>query len=160
MSIKNKFCRIIDLIFDIQLGISMLSLMVMMLDVVADVFMRFVFNSPIQGSFDIVGICLVIMVFFGMGRVISGGHEIVIDFIDEFVPSKVARILVSIAGFLTAGLLVFIIYSMISPAIEAYNYGDIKLELNFPVWIIWAFALIGIAGAVLASLKSILKPMI
>ena len=158
MSFKNRCAATLGFIFELELRIAMLALVVMMLVVVADVFMRYVFNAPIRGSFDLVEICLAIMVFFGMASVIYRGQEIVIDLIDGFSSRRFTRVLVAIASVLSAIVLIFIFWSMLRPAQDAYTYGDIKLELNLPVWIVWMLTLVGLAGGVLASLSVLFLP--
>ena len=141
------------------LTIAMLALLAMMLMIVSDVFMRYIFNAPILGTYDVVEICLVIAVTFSFGAVISGSQEIVIDLIDQFVPARFVTVLKRIAAFGSATVLVFIFTSMITPTLQSHRYGEIRLELNMPVWIVWAIALVGMAGGVLASLVQLLKPL-
>ncbi|MCY1666537.1 TRAP transporter small permease [Rhizobium sp. SL86] len=128
------------------------ALIVMMLVTVADVFMRYVFNSPVRGSYELVEICLLISVFFALPQVIANSQEIVIDLIDGLMSPGAVNALKSIAAFATAAVLLFLLWSMLQPATEAYSYGDVKLELDFPVWILWSLALFGLANSVIASL--------
>ena len=158
MSVKKRFSAILEFIFELELRIAMLALVAMMLVVVADVFMRYVFNAPIRGSFDLVEIFLAVMVFFGMAGVIRRGQELVIDLIDGLLSARVIRRLVAVASALSAIVLSFIFWSMLGPAKDAYNYGDLRLELNLPVWIIWVLTLVGLSGGVLASLAVLLLP--
>ncbi|MDP2780605.1 TRAP transporter small permease [Devosia sp.] len=158
MSSRYRLGRLLDVLFAIELAIAMLALFAMMLVVVADVFMRYVFNAPIRGSYDMVGILLVIMVSFGFARVIADRAEIVIDLVDSFVPASVARGLSVIAGIGGGVVLGFIFWAMIGPAKSAYAYGDRSLELNLPVWTIWVMALLGLSGAMLASLRVMFVP--
>jgi TRAP-type C4-dicarboxylate transport system permease small subunit len=72
---------------------AMASLFVMMMAIVCDVFMRFLFNAPITGTYDVVEICLVITVFYSLGSVIIGAHEIAIDIVDQIVSPKVVVLL-------------------------------------------------------------------
>ena len=58
----------------------------MMIVVVTDVTLRFVFNTPVRGAYDIVSFALLIMVFFGIGPVIFAGKEIVMDLFDHILP--------------------------------------------------------------------------
>ena len=134
------------------LTISMAGLVVMMMTIVCDVFMRFIFNAPITGAYDVVEICLVIAVLYSLGTVILGADEILIDIIDQIAPPGIINLLRRIAALLSAGVLIFIFVSMVTPAIQSHQYGEMRLELNLPVWIFWAIALVGMAGGVLASL--------
>ena len=142
----------------IYLGIAMAALFVMMAVIVADVFMRYLFNAPIVGTFDIVEICLVIAVFYSMGAAISGAHEIVIDLVDQAAPPALVAFLKRAAGLLSAAALLFIFVSMLTPAKQAFQYGDMRLELNMPVWIVWVIALVGMLGGLLASVLAVLEP--
>ena len=153
MRTTSYLTKILRVIFDLELKAAMLALVAMMLVVVADVFMRYAFNAPIRGSYDIVEVCLVVFVFFGVPSVIAQRQEIVIDLIDGLAPRKFVRLLSSVAAIFTAAVLIFIFWSMLRPATDAYRYGDTKLELNLPVWIIWAIALTGFAGAILAAIS-------
>lgn len=132
--------------------IAMAALLVMMMTIVADVFMRFAFNSPITGSYDVVEICLVVAVFYSLGSVIAGAHEISIDIIDQLVSPSIVLVLRRMTALLSAAVLVFIFVSMLTPALQSYQYGEIRLELDMPVWIVWVIALVGMCGGVLASL--------
>jgi hypothetical protein len=47
---------------------------------------------------------------------------------------------------------------MMTPALQAFNYGDLKMELQMPIWYLWAVALIGIAGAILCAFGALIAP--
>lgn len=155
----TKLIGFANLIIRIFLALAMAALVVMMMTIVLDVFMRFVFNSPITGSYDVVEISLVVAVFYSLGAVIAGLHEILIDLIDYMVPATFVVFLQRLAAFLAFLVLLFIFVSMLTPAIQSYNYGEMRLELNIPAWTIWAIALVGMAGGVLASLVKLIKPV-
>ena len=142
----------------VYLGVAMAALFLMMMTIVVDVFMRYTFNAPVVGSFDVVEICLVVAVFYSMGAAISGFHEIVIDLVDQVAPPNLVRFLCRVAGVLSAAILLFIFVSMLTPAMQSYQYGEIRLELNIPVWVIWVIALVGMCGGVLASVLNVLQP--
>jgi hypothetical protein len=44
------------------------------------------------------------------------------------------------------------LWAMISPALQAYDYGDRKLELGLPLWVVWLFALSGMAGTMVCAI--------
>ena len=140
------------------LGIAMAALAVMMMAIVFDVFMRYTFNSPVAGTFDVVEICLVITVFYSMGAAISGFHEIVIDLVDQIAPPRLVRLLYRFAGLLSLAVLLFVFVSMLTPARQSYQWGEMRLELDMPVWIVWVIALVGMCGGLLGSLVNVLQP--
>lgn len=159
MSTQSQLSKIVRMICNIQLGIAMTSLVIMMLVVVLDVSMRYVFNNPLKGSYDIVQITLLIMVYFGISSVIIDRQEIVIDLIDEMISPEFTNILVSIAGFLTTAILIFFFWSMTSPAIDAYNYGDVRLELDLPEWTLWLATFIGLTGSIIVAVFTMFRPI-
>ena len=67
-----------------QLRLASVALIVMMVVTLLDVFLRYVFNSPIRGSYDLVETMLVIFVFHGMSTAFLQRRNIVIDLIDSF----------------------------------------------------------------------------
>lgn len=140
------------------LHIAMAALFVMMMATVVDVFMRYAFNSPVTGTYDVVEICLVIAVFYSLGAVISGVNEILIDLVDQLVTPFVLTLLKRIAALFSCAVLVFIFVSMITPAMQSHRYGEMRLELNMPSWIVWVIALIGMSGGVLASIVNLFHP--
>ncbi|WP_407495867.1 TRAP transporter small permease [Pseudooceanicola sp. MF1-13] len=127
-------------------GIAGLGLIVMMLVVVADVVLRAVFNFPVQGAYDVVSISLLIMTFFGIAPVVATRREILIDLIDGFLPPFALRVIGVVAALL--GLLIFAFFgwSMIAPAMDAWNWGEQSLELGIPKWPLWVVAFVGLIG--------------
>lgn len=154
----SEFLAFARTVIRVYLGVAMAALAVMMLTIVTDVFMRYTFNAPVVGAFDVVEICLVVVIFYGMGAAIAGFHEIVIDLIDQVATTGLVKFLCRLAGLLSAAVLIFIFVSMLTPAMQAYQYGDMRLELKIPVWTIWVIALVGMCGGVLASVVNVLQP--
>lgn len=136
--------------------IASLAVVVMMLTVVADVVLRFVFNIPVRGAYDVVGFGLLVMVFFGMAPVVARQGEILIDIVDGMLPAAVLGLLKLLASVGTLGFLVFLGWSMFGPARDAYAYGDRSLELGVPLWTLWAVAFTGLAGTCWAALRRVL----
>ena len=153
-----RLLGVAEFIIRMFLSIAMAALVVMMMTIVSDVFMRFAFNAPITGSYDVVEFSLIVAVFYSLGAVITGLHEILIDLIDHLVRPRTVLLLQRVSALLSAAILVFIFLSMLTPAMQSYQYGEMRLELNMPTWIMWVVALVGMAGGVLASIVKLLKP--
>ena len=141
-----------------QLRLASLGLVLMMVVTLCDVFLRYVFNSPIRGSYDLVESMLVIFVFNGMSTAFLQRRSIVIDLIDTFAHPAVITVLIRVADLLTIVTLALFAYAMMTPALQAFNYGDLKMELQMPIWYLWAVALIGIAGAILCAFGALIAP--
>jgi TRAP-type C4-dicarboxylate transport system permease small subunit len=141
-----------------QLRLAAAALVVMMCVTIVDVFLRYVFNSPIRSSYDMVEAMMVLFVFNGMSTALLRRRNIVIDLIDSFVARSVVSFLIRLSDLLTILTLALFIYAMTTPALQSYGYGERKLELGLQIWILWAVALIGIGGAILCALGAFLLP--
>lgn len=140
-----------------QMRLAALALLLMMMMPVADVFMRAVFNRPISGSYDFVETMLVIFVFHGMCWAFLTRHNIVIDIFDLFLPASAVRFLIRLSDVLTVVMLLIIGYAMLQIALQTYSYGDRKLELQIPIFLLWIIALAGLAGSILCAIGAVIR---
>lgn len=127
------------------------ALLGMMLVIVIDVALRHTLNMPLPGTYDLVSILLLIMVFSGLAPVILSGSELVIDLLDPIFPDWMVTGLRVLAAAATTGVGLYLFIAMTRPALAAYHYGDRSLELGVPVWVLWIFAFFGIAGVAIAG---------
>ena len=142
----------------VQLWLAAIALMVMMSVTVADVFLRYIFNSPVRGSYDIVEAMLVVFVFNGMSTAFLHRKSITIDLIDSLASRPFVAALIRISDVLSIVTVCFFSYAMIVPAMQAYAYGDIKLDLQVPLWWYWVAAMTGMAGAIICAIGVLLLP--
>ena len=141
-----------------QLRLAAVALVVMMCVTVIDVFLRYVFNSPIRSSYDMVEAMMVLFVFNGISTAFLQRRNIVIDLVDSFVGRRAVAVLIRLSDVLTVAVLALFIYAMLTPALQSYGYGERKLELGLPIYIEWVAALIGIVGAILCAIGTFLTP--
>lgn len=140
----------------VQLRIAAIALILMMAMTVADVTLRYALNSPIRGSYDFVEAMLVVFVFNGIAAVFFARANIVIDLVDGFLGERAAAFLVRVSEVLSIATLIVLGWAMIAPALQAYDYGDRKLELDLPIYVLWAVALAGMTGTVLCALGALI----
>ena len=141
-----------------QLVLAMLALAVMGGVTVADVALKYFANQPIVGAYDLVESLLPVVIFHGLPATLLRRQTIVIDLIDHMAGPARTRALTVIADLVVVGLLLLITWAMVPPAYQAWDYGDRKLELGLPIVVVWAAAILGIAGAALAALSVIGRP--
>ena len=144
--------RLADRLQRAQMRLAAVALVIMMLVTVVDVFLRYLFNSPVHGSYEIVEAMLVVFVFHGLAAGFFRRANIVIDLIDHIVGPRLVMALVRLADVLSVVVLVVFAWAMIGQAIQAYEYGDHKLELGLPIYILWIAALAGMAGTILSAI--------
>jgi TRAP-type C4-dicarboxylate transport system permease small subunit len=140
----------------VQLWIAAAALVVLMTITVADVFLRYLFNRPIRGSYDSVEIMLLVFVFNGMAAAFFYRRNIVIDLIDSAVGERATALLIRVADILSVLGLGLLIWAMIGPAMQAYQYGDRKLELNLPIYILWLVSLLALTGTIFCAVVALL----
>jgi TRAP-type C4-dicarboxylate transport system permease small subunit len=153
---------LIDRLQRAQFRVAACALMVMMLSTVIDVFFRYAFNKPLRISYDVIESMLVIYVFHGIAGVFLKRRNIVIDLIDSLLGEAAIRFLIRAADALSILCLILLTWAMTGPAMQAFNYGDRKLELGLPLYVLWIVALLGMAGTILcavaAAFRRITKP--
>jgi TRAP-type C4-dicarboxylate transport system permease small subunit len=97
---------------------------------------------------------LVIYVFHGISSVFLARRNIVIDVIDSLVSPRILRGLAAIADVVSVMCLLLFLWGMYEPALQAYQYGDRKLELGEPLYVLWAFALAGLLGTLVCAIAA------
>src|SRR5215472_19012371 len=130
MSIRRRLFEVADHLQRAQLWLAAVALVILMMVTVADVFLRYLFNIPVRGSYDMVESMLLVFVFNGMAAGFFLRRHVVIDLIDAAVGRRGAIVLIRIADVLSVICLALLMWAMLQPAMQAYDYGDRKLELN------------------------------
>jgi TRAP-type C4-dicarboxylate transport system permease small subunit len=153
---RNSTYALLDRLRVAQLRLASVALVVMMAVTLADVFLRYAFNSPIRGAYELVEAMMAIFVFHGMSTAFLQRRNIVIDLIDSFAHRSIVTALIRMSDVLTVATLVMFTYAMIKPAMQSYSYGEVKMELQVPIWYMWALALAGIAGAILCAIGALI----
>ena len=157
----NRFGSLIAGIATASSAVAASALLVMVLALVADVAMANLFKHPINGTFDFVEATLVVMVFMGFPATFLHGGHIAVDVIDHFVsPATIAR-LKQLAAIVALVFLLFFAWQMVSPALDAFRFGERKQELGLPLWALWIPMILGFvlsAVALVAVVLSAAKP--
>ena len=155
---RDRIVSLLDRLRLAQLRLAAAGLIVMMLVTLADVFLRYVFNHPIRGSYDLVESMMIVFVFNGMSTAFLQRRSIVIDLIDNFASRTAISLLIRLSDLLAIATLALFTYAMITPALQAYSYGDRKMELALPLYILWAVAIAGMICAILCAIGALLMP--
>ena len=155
---RHKAYGLVEKLRVAQLRLASVALIVMMCVTLLDVFLRYVFNAPVRGSYDIVESMLVVFVFHGMSTALLQRRNIVIDLVDSITHRYVVVAIIRITDVLTLLTLLLFAYAMLKPAMQAFNYGDLKLELQVPIWWLWIAALVGMAGGILCAVGALIAP--
>jgi TRAP-type transport system small permease protein len=152
MTFRQGILTAADRLQCLQIWIAATGLIVMMLVTVADVSLRYLFNRPIRGSYEMVETLLLLFVFNSMAAAFFARRNIVIDILDPVLGPKVTAFLIRIADLLSVICLGVLMWAMIGPGWQVYEYGDLKLELQLPVYVLWLIAFFSLGGTLLCAL--------
>ena len=144
-----------------QLWVAATALVILMMVTVFDVLLRYLFNRPIRGSYETVETMLLVFVFNGMAAAFFGRRNIVIDLLDGVLGRSITSVLIRVADILSVLCLGMLVWAMLLPATQAYQYGDIKMELRIPLYVLWIVALASMAGTIFCAVVTLVaKPAI
>ena len=118
---------------------------------IADIGMKNLFNHPIKGTFELVELLLVFVVFFGFAEVFRSDSNICVDVADQMLSPRRAKVLKIIGGFASFVLLVLMGWAMLGPAMDTVTYPQWTQETGIPLYSYWAPILAGTALAIVAS---------
>jgi TRAP-type C4-dicarboxylate transport system permease small subunit len=114
-------------------GFSAVLLFVMMSLTLFDVVLRYWFNAPIPGGFEVTELLLASLIFCGLPLVTLDNEHVSVDLFDRFIPSALRRVrdlLVLIICSICVGVLS---WRMWHKAQESVGYGDITSVLELPL---------------------------
>jgi TRAP-type C4-dicarboxylate transport system permease small subunit len=134
-----------------QLWLAAVALVILMMVTVLDVFLRYVFNHPIRYSYDTVESTLLVFAINAMPAAFFTRRNVVIDLIDGAIGPRGTAILIRAADVLSVFCLGLLMWAMVTPALQSYQYADVKMELRLPIYVLWIAALVSLAGALFCA---------
>jgi TRAP-type transport system small permease protein len=159
MSVRERLVSLADRVQRTQLWVAVTALVILMMVTVVDVFMRYLFNRPIRASLETVEIMLLVFVFNGMAAAFFNRRHIVIDLLDNVLGPRITGVLIRIADVLSVLCLALLAWAMRQPAMQSYQYGDTKMELAVPIYVLWIVVLVSFAGTFFCALVTLVaKP--
>lgn len=143
----TKLDRLTEAVEKAFLYVTGAGLLAIMLVIVVDVVMRYLFSSPLSWSYDLIGMYLVTLVFFlALADTFRRGGHIRVDLFEGLRKTRFFAV-AEILG-LCASLLFFalILDQATTTALEAFLAGDVlDGTIPWPTWPPYAFAALGVA---------------
>ena len=96
--------------------------------VMANIVGRYVFDTPVEGTAEIVAASIVIIVFLQAGYAIRSRSMLKADFLDTHLPDKVQRALLAVGYLLGAAFFLMIITGGWEESILSYVEGEYEGE--------------------------------
>lgn len=128
-----------------MLRIGQFTLVFMVLLTVTDVFLRYIFNRPILGSYELTEFMMAILVFSTIGYTMAIKGHVVVDLVFTQLPQRARDILECITSFIAFILFAIVAWRNALQAGITWERNDVTAELFIPVSPFILFVAIGVA---------------
>jgi TRAP-type C4-dicarboxylate transport system permease small subunit len=108
-------------------------LFAMMLLTFTDVVMRYLFNAPVKGGFEVTEMMMAVLIFAGLPLVSRKNEHVTIDAFDRFFPVSIRRVLHVVIHLVCAATLVGMAWLLYRKAGNFAEIGDITQTLKLPI---------------------------
>ena len=95
-----------------------------------DVVLRYVFNAPLRGSFEITELMLVVLIFAALPLVSRREEHVVMDFLDRYLGLRTYRVLRALEHMVSGAVMAGMGCLMWQKAARLASYGDTSAILR------------------------------
>lgn len=131
----------------------------MVMITVSDVFLRYIFNSPILGSYEVTEFMMAVLVFASVGYTMAVKDHVSVDLVTTKLPERVQALLECITCFLAFGLFAVAAWRNVLHAVTTWKRHDVSFELFIPVSPFVLFVALGLAILSLVLLVQFVKAL-
>jgi TRAP-type C4-dicarboxylate transport system permease small subunit len=89
-----------------------------------DVVLRYLFNAPLRGSFEVTELMLVVLIFAALPLVSRREEHVVMDFLDRYIGPRLYRLLRALEHVLSAAVMSGLSWLLWQRASKLAAYGD------------------------------------
>jgi TRAP-type transport system small permease protein len=132
-------------------NVAAMAIAAMILLTIADVLMKSFFNRPIKGTFELVELLLVFVVFFGIAEVFRADGNICVDVVDHALGARGRAALQAFGALSSLAFLLLVGWAMIGSAWDTVDYPQWTQEIGIPLYAYWVPILIGTALSIVAA---------
>jgi TRAP-type C4-dicarboxylate transport system permease small subunit len=110
---------------DAALGIAASAILFCMMTLTfVDVVLRYVFNRPLRGAFEVTELMLLVLIFAGLPLVTHAGEHVTMDLIDRWLSARQRQALGRLMEAISAALMFVLTWLMWIKAQRIAAYGD------------------------------------
>jgi len=136
---------------DAALGLAASAILFCMMTLTfVDVVLRYVFNRPLRGGFEMTELMLLVLIFAGLPLVTHANEHVTMDLIDRWLSPRVRDALSRVMEALGAALMFALTWFMWIKAQRIAGYGDTTDVLRIPVgpFVYFMVAMILLSGLI------------
>ena len=135
----GKTVNQLSLIFDI---VASASLTIIMLLTCSDVFMRYFFNHPLGGTYDLVGLGGAVIAAFAMPYTLLKGGHVAVDIVLRKLSKTKQVVIETITHIVGILLFLILVWQCVILAIDMKNAGEVTPTLLIPFYpVVYSMAL-------------------
>jgi TRAP-type C4-dicarboxylate transport system permease small subunit len=124
-----------------------------------DVVLRYFFNAPIKGGFEVTEMMMAVLIFAGLPLVSRKNEHVTIDAFDRFIPGGIRRILHVVIHLVCAAALAGLAWLLYVKAGNFAEIGDVTQTLKFPIApFVYLMAVLTLATAAVHLLAAAADP--
>lgn len=129
-------------------------LLAVMLIIFSDVFARYLFNAPLVGSYELVGMYLMPALFyFAVSDTLAEHHHIAVDLLNPRIPVVMRRLIEAFSSALMATIFALIVWIFGQSAFAGFRSGSVVMgAYEWPTWIPELVVVIGSCALLLRLL--------
>ena len=115
-----------------------------------DVVLRYGFNRPLRGGFEVTELMLLVLIFAGLPLVTHAGEHVTMDLIDRWLGARARNALTRLMEALSATLMFALTWFMWLKATRVAGYGDTTDVLRIAVapFVYFMVAMILLSGLI------------
>ncbi len=125
------------------LAVSGICLFAIIAVTMCDVLSNNLLRRPIRGTFEVVELLLVTVIFTGLPEIFRQQLNIVVDVVDHFVSPAMRSSLIMLGSLVTLLFLCVLAYAMIGPALDTIRYPEHRQDSGVPTYAFWIPIVVG-----------------
>ena len=136
---------------DAALGMAASAILFCMMTLTfVDVVLRYVFNRPLRGGFEVTELMLLVLIFAGLPLVTHAGEHVTMDLIDRWLSTRARNALTRLMEAVSAALMFALTWFMWIKATRVAGYGDTTDVLRIAVapFVYFMVAMILLSGLI------------
>ena len=159
----NKIEQLIDVAARISAkvtnNIAAVLLFFLMLFTCADVLLRYLFNQPIDGSFELTEFMMAIIVSFSLANGALHKRHVKVDLLVSRLPKRGQIFMNSLAYLIFLVLYALITWQIIPRAMQMTEFNQVSLILRIPVYPFVLLVAVGTGALCIVLLKNFLDEL-
>lgn len=109
-------------------------LFLLMILTAVDVSLRYVFNSPVQGTFELTELVMVVTIFFALAYTQSQNSHVSVELLVDLLPQRAQGVIDAVTSLLSFGIIAVIIWQGAVSTHDSVLSGEHSALLKIPLF--------------------------